>query len=120
MKYVLLAYDLEGSLDQLAAEDKAELHAAHATPRENETAHGGVTMLTHYRFRPSRLTTTVRLTPDGPLRRDGGASARSESLRALYVVEGDLDAIVEFATQLPALKHGVTVEIRPLSEPRSH
>ena len=121
MKYALLAYDLESSLDELAADDKAALHAAHSTLRENETAHRGVTMIAHYRFRPPRLTTTVRLTPDGPLRSDGPANAQSESLRALYLLEGDeLDAVIELATRLPALQHGVTVEIRPLTEPLSH
>jgi hypothetical protein len=121
MKYALLAYDLESSLDELATDDKAALHAAHSTLREGETADDGATMIAHYRFRPPRLTTTVRLTPDGPLRIDGPASARSETLRALYVLEGeDLDAIVELATRLPALQHGVTLEIRPLTEPRPH
>ena len=118
MKYALLAYDLDSSLDELVAEDKAALHAAHSMVRG---AHGSAKMITHYRFRPPRLTTTVRLTPDGPLRADGPASARSETLRALYILEGDdLDAIVELATRLPALQHGVTIEIRPLTEPRPH
>jgi len=61
----------------------------------------------------------VRLTADGPLRCDEPASAQSETLQALYILEADvLDAIVELATRLPALQHGVTVEIRPLTEPR--
>lgn len=118
MKYALLAYDLERSLDELAAEEKAALHAAHSTLRQNETADSDVTMIAHYRFRPPRLTTSVRLTPDGPLRSDGPASAQSESLRALYILESkDLDAVVALATRLPALQHGVTVEIWPLTEP---
>jgi hypothetical protein len=121
MKYALLAYDLESSLDDLNTEDKAALHGAHATLRENEIAHGGVTMVAHYRFRPPRLTTTARLTSDGPLRSDGPASARSENLRALYILEGkDLDAVAELATRLPAFQHGLTFEIRRLTEPRSH
>lgn len=121
MKYALLAYDLESSLDELASKDKAALHAAHSTLGENETAHRSTTVITHYRFRPPRLTTTIRLTPDGLLRSDGPASARSETLRALYLLEGEgLDAIVELATRLPALQHGVTVEIRPLIEARLH
>ena len=121
MKYALLAYDLEGSLDELAPEDKAALHASHSTLREDETAHGRPTVIAHYRFRPSRLATTVRLTQDGPLRTDGPASAQSDSLRALYVLEADdVDAVAELATQLPAVQHGATVEIRPLTEPLSH
>ena len=52
-------------------------------------------MIAHYRFRPPRLTTTVRLTADGPLK-NRRTRARSETLRALYILEaGDLDAIVD-------------------------
>jgi hypothetical protein len=121
MKYALLAYDPESSLDELATKDKAALHTAHSTLHENETADDRATMIAHYRFRPPQLTTTVRLTEDGPLRSDAPASARSETLRALYVLEGDdLEAIVELATRLPALQHGVTLEIRPLTEPLTH
>jgi hypothetical protein len=120
MKYALLAYDPEGSLDELASDDKAALHAAHSTLHKNETDDGATT-IAHYRFRPPRLTTTVRLTADGPLRSDGPTSARSETLRALYVLEGDdLDAIVELATRLPALQHAIIIEIRPLTEPPPH
>jgi hypothetical protein len=60
MKYALLAYDLESSLDELASEDKAALHAAHSTLPENETTHGSGTVITHYRFRPPRLTSARR------------------------------------------------------------
>lgn len=120
MKHALLAYDLEGSLDELATEDEAALHAAHSTLHENEATHDSVTMIAHYRFRPLPRTTTVRHGPDGPLRSDGSASTRSDPLRALYILEGeDLDAVVGFATRLPAFQHGVTFEIRPLTEPRS-
>jgi hypothetical protein len=56
MKYALLAYDLESTPDELATEDKAALHAAHSTLRENETTHGSATMITHYRFRPPPFT----------------------------------------------------------------
>ena len=120
MKYALLAYDLEGSLDELPAEDQAALHAAHSTLREDETAQNGVAIIAHYRFRPPRLTTTVRLTTGGPLRTDGSAGARSEGLRALYVLEADdVDAVAALATRLPAVQHGATVEIRPLTEPLS-
>ena len=121
MKYALLAYDVEGSLDKLATVDKAALHAAHSTLRENENAQDGLTVIAHYRFRPPRLTTIVRLTPAGPLRTDGPANAQSESLRALYVLEADdVDAVAELAARLPAVRHGATVEIRPLTEPLSH
>ena len=118
MKYALLAYDFEGSLDELPAEDKAALHAAHSTMHEDETAQSRVTILAHYRFRPQRLTTTVRITPDGPLRTDAPASAQSENLRALYVLEADdIESVTELATQLPAVQHGAIIEIRPLTEP---
>ncbi len=121
MKYALLGYDLHGSLEKLAAEDKAALHAAHSMLHEDATVDASVNLIAHYRFRPSRLTTTVARGAHNPSRSEGPASDASSRLRALYLVESDsLEAVVEFAGRLPAVHTGATIEIWPLTEPIAH
>ena len=118
MKYALLGYDLEGALERLGAEDKGALHAAHSALHEEATVSASVKLIAHYRFRPSRLTTTVARGVHNRSRSEGPASDASSTLRALYLVESDsLEAVVEFAGRLPAVHTGATIEIWPLTEP---
>jgi len=118
MKYALLGYDTEGAIEALAADDKRALHSGHhALHDEHEAASGSVTVIAHYRFRPPRLATTVRLV-DGETVTTDGPPASSASLRALYLVESDdRDAVLDLARQLPALRMGGTIEVWPLAEP---
>lgn len=119
MIYALLGYDLDRSLDELAAPEKQALHRKHATLREAASA--GLTMIGHYRFRPARQATTVRFGAGELTTSQGAASEASETLRSLYLVEADdLDAAVALAGRLPATGAGATIEIWPLTEPRSH
>jgi len=119
MTYALLVYDLDGSLKELAAENKRRLHRGHA--KLGEVTRGGSGSLkppAHYRFRPSQHTTTVRAGSTGLIRSEGAASATSGTLRALYLVESpDFDAVVELAERLPAVEMGATAEIWQLAEP---
>src|SRR5215831_9522827 len=120
MKYVLLGYDTEGSLEGLAAEDKRALHAAHRALHDDAQAlvDSSVRVIAHYRVRPPRHTTTVRRAGDDVVRIDGPASQASESLRALYLLESDDPAaVLDLAARLPAIHMGGTVEVWPLSEP---
>jgi len=120
MKYVLLGYDTEGSLEGLAAEDKRALHAAHRALHDDARAlvDSSVRVIAHYRVRPPRHTTTVRRAGDDVVRIDGPASQASEALRALYLLESDDPAaVLDLAARLPAVHMGGTVEVWPLSEP---
>jgi hypothetical protein len=117
LKYALLAYDLDTGLDELAAEDKRTLHRTHASLQDGALP-DGVTLITHYRFRPARQTITLRPSAHDLIREEGAASAASNTLRALYVVESeDPEAVLTVAGQLPALAAGATIEIWPLAEP---
>ncbi len=122
MKYALLGYDIDGSLERLAAEDKHALHRAHRLLHDETAAKtpGSVQMIAHYRFRPPRLATTIRCAGDDLITTEGPAAKASETLRALYLLESDNpDAVRDLASQLPAIQVGGTVEIWPRWAARS-
>jgi hypothetical protein len=117
IRYALLVYDLEGSLEELVPEGKRSLHRGHANLGE-VARESGLEQVAHYRLRPSTHTITVRAGTAGPIRSEGAASAASGTLRALYLVESrDLEAVVELAGRLPAVELGATAEVWPLAEP---
>jgi hypothetical protein len=119
MKYALLGYDTDGSLEGLATEDKRALHSGHrALPDEVVATTASVSVVGHYRFRPPRLATTIRLGTDDVITSEGPAARASEALRALYLLESDdPDAVLDLASRLPAIRMGGTVEVWPLTEP---
>jgi hypothetical protein len=119
VKYALLGYDTEGSLDTLDPEDKRTLHRAHRALHDDfQPASASVRVIAHYRFRPARGATTVRRSDDEVVRTTGSSSETNEALRALYLVESDdPDAVLDLATSLPAVRMGGTVEVWPLIEP---
>lgn len=114
MRYALLGYDPIGALEELPAEDKRALHGGHRALHNEGPS--GVDVIAHYRFRPSRLVTTVTVRGGELVKDDGPASEASASLRALYLVEGDSDAVVEMAGRLPAVRMGGAVDVWPLAE----
>jgi hypothetical protein len=123
MKYALFGYDTDGSLERLAAEDKRALHGEHRTLYEKTEAAStaSVSVIAHYRFRPARLTTTVRLAGEDIVKLEGPAAEASNGLRALYLLESDdPDAVLDLATRLPAVGMGGSVEVWQLTEPDQH
>lgn len=125
MKYALLGYDSEGSLDALAPEEKRSLHREHRAMHHEAAAanNPAVNVIAHYRFRPSPLAIIRRGAEPGvgtANRDEAAARERSARLRALYILDSDdPDAVVQLAEQLPATLHGATIEIWPLTEPRA-
>jgi hypothetical protein len=120
MKYALLGYNTEGSLDGLAAEEKRALHRAHRTLHDDvqAAASSSVRVIAHYRVRAARETTTVRLAGAEVVRSEGPSAEASDALRALYLLESeDPDAVIDLAARLPAVRMGGTVEVWPLIEP---
>jgi hypothetical protein len=120
MKYALLGYDAEGSLDDLAAEERRALHRAHRALHDDiqAAANSAVTVIAHYRVRAARQTTTVRLAGDQVVRSEGPSAEASDALRALYLLESeDPDAVINLAARLPAVQMGGVVEVWPLIEP---
>jgi hypothetical protein len=120
MKYALLGYDTEGSLDSLAAEEKRALHRAHRALHDDvqAAASSSVSVIAHYRVRAARETTTVRLAGGEVVRSEGPSAEASDALRALYLLESeDPEAVIDLAARLPAVRMGGTVEVWPLTEP---
>jgi hypothetical protein len=123
MRYALIGYDREGLLDDLAAEERRALHGAHRALHDDvqAAANPSVRVIAHYRFRPPRPTTTVRLAGDEIVKSEGPSAEASKALRALYLVESDdPDAVLDLAARLPAVRMGGTVEVWPLIEPNGH
>jgi len=117
LKYALLGYEAEGSLD---AEDKRALHRAHRALHDDSQAAAStsVRVIAHYRFRPARGATTVRGSDGEVVRTRGSSMETTDALRALYLVESDEpDAVLDLAASLPAVRMGGTVEVWPLIEP---
>jgi hypothetical protein len=123
MKYALLGYDTDGSLDRLPSEEKRVLHGAHRSLHDDPQTAGShsVTVIAHYRLRPPRHTTTVRLIGDDIVTSEGSSAALGEALRAIYLLESDdPDAVLDLVARLPAVRMGGTVEVWPLIEPNRH
>lgn len=117
MKYALFVYDDHDAWRDLPGEDRGTLH----DPDEYQSmSTGPATLLAHYRLRPPRLTTTVRLDADD-LVTTNGPRAETKALRALVLLEcDDPETAVGVAGRLPAVRIGGTVEIRPLIESAPH
>ncbi len=116
MNYALLVYIAPESLRGLSEEDKFSLHGGDeaATP-------ASANLVAHYRLRPPRTATTIHLEGDEIVKTDGPAVETREGLRALYVLESDApEAVLDFASSLPAVRLGGTVEVWPLIEPGPH
>src|SRR5262249_62154215 len=104
MKYALLGYDTEGSLDDLAAEEKRALHRAHRALHDDvqAAADSSVSVIAHYRVRAPLQTMTVRLAGYEVVRSEGPSAEASDALRAVYVLESkEPDAVIARAALLP-------------------
>jgi hypothetical protein len=113
MNYALLVYVNPELLRDLSSEDGRSLHG-----EQNATASNPTSVVAHYRLRPPRLATTIRVHEDRIEKRGGPGSEAGEGLRALYVLESDEeDAVLDFASLLPAVRLGGTVEVWPLIAP---
>jgi hypothetical protein len=120
MKYALLGYASEGSLDALAPGEKRSLHRQHRSMHDEAVATGNpsVNVIAHYRLRPPHLATTIRVAGRELVTTQGPEANATGVLRALYLLEADgPDAVLDFASRLPALRIGGHVEIWPLTEP---
>jgi hypothetical protein len=112
--YLLLVYVSPELLRGLSSEDKHSLHGQHeAVP--------STSVIAHYRLRPPRLATTVSIDGDQIVKTAGPSAEPSERLRAFYVLESDeQDAVLDFASQIPAVRLGGTAEVWPLIEREQH
>ena len=108
MKYAMLIYPEPGSHEGLAEEEARALTAEYLALRDDPRCVGGA------HLQPGETATTVRR---GDLITDGPYADAKEVLGGYYVLEAsDLDAALEFAQRIPAVRLGGAVEVRPLVE----
>jgi hypothetical protein len=69
------------------------------------------------RLQPGEMATTIRRGGAENLITDGPYADTKEVLGGYYLLEAsDLDAALEFAQRIPAVRLGGAVEVRPLAE----
>jgi hypothetical protein len=115
MKYALLIYDEEGAWGSLPAQERASRY------QEYEKFAGGLVERNQMRggeeLQPTSTATTVRMKDGKVLTTDGPYAETKEALGGLFVIEcANLDEALEAARQIPSVKYGGTVEVRPVLE----
>jgi hypothetical protein len=112
MRYVLLVCTDESA--QLTAEETDERIADYARCQEEMQSRG--VLLARERLRPTATSTTVKFRNGELVVADGPFAETKEQIGGYFVVEADdLDAAIELASLIPAVRHGA-VEVRPIWE----
>lgn len=113
MKYALLVYDDPVSSRGLSTDEKRALHSAY------HAVNSSPAVTNHYRLRPPRMVTTIRVEEDRILKAEGPLTDTGKDLRAIYFVDSDdHDSVLELAAQLPAARMGGAVEVWVTTEPQ--
>jgi hypothetical protein len=111
MKYAMLIYPKPGSEEALGEEERKAVSAEYLALRDDPSCVGGA------HLQPGEMATTVRRGGAEGLITDGPFADAKEVLAGYYVVDApDLDAALDFARQIPAVRLGGAVEVRPLVE----
>jgi hypothetical protein len=111
MKYAMLIYPKPGSEEALGEDERNAVSAEYLGLRDDPRCVGGA------HLQPGEMATTVRHGGAGNLITDGPFADAKEVLVGYYVLEApDLDAALEFAERIPAVRLGGAVEVRPLVE----
>ena len=111
MKYAMLIYPKPGTHEGLADEEAAALTAEYLSLRDDPRCLGGG------HLQPGDTATTVRRGAAENLITDGPYADAKEVLGGYYVLDApDLDAALEFAQRIPAVRLDGAVEVRPLVE----
>lgn len=111
MKYMLLIYGAEGTLDQAEMEG-CYRESAQLAHRIDEAGQFIATAPLH----PTTAATSVRVRDGKRLVTDGPFAETREQLGGYFLVDApDLDAAIGIAERIPGARWG-TVEIRPVVE----
>jgi hypothetical protein len=111
MKYAMLIYPKPGTHEGLPDEAAEALTAEYLALRDDPRCLGGG------HLQPGETATTVRRGGSGGLITDGPYADAKEVLGGYYVLDmPDLDAALEFAQRIPAVRLDGAVEVRPLVE----
>jgi len=110
MKYVMLVYqgDALGDQDALTEDEQKQVRAGYQAVTETPGVTPGLPM-----GRPENAT-TVRVSGGRTVTTDGPFAGMKEAVGSWFVLEADdLDAAIEVASRVPAVRYGGAVEIRP-------
>jgi hypothetical protein len=111
MQYALLIYEAPGSYDGLGADEREALTNEYLAIRDDERVVGGG------RLQGVETATTLRAQDGETLVADGPFADTKEVFGGYYVLEADnIDAAIEIASRIPALRMNGVVEVRPLVE----
>jgi hypothetical protein len=112
MKYMLLIYSNETSVQGLSKADMDQMLAAYNAYTEALQKAGA--LVDGNRLQRSTSATTVRITGGKTNVLDGPYADTKEQLGGYYMIDvPDLDAALSWAARCPGASHG-TVEVRPL------
>jgi len=111
MRYALLINELPDTYDGLGPEERQALTAEYFAIRDDpRVVDGG-------RLQPAATATTVRVDEGRTLLTDGPFAETKEIFGGWFLLEADdLDAAIEVAERIPAIRMGGSVEIRALVE----
>ncbi len=111
MQYALLIYERPGAYSGFTDEQRQAISAEYlAIRRDTGVISGG-------RLKPVDTATTVRMVHGESLITDGPFAETKEVFGGYYILEAhNVDAALEIARRIPAVRLGGAVEIRPLAE----
>lgn len=115
MRYMLLIYSNERSMQAASPEDRETIIAGHRAVME-ETGQRGI-LRGAEPLEPTATATTVRVESGKPLITDGPFAETKEQLAGYYILDcQDLDEALEWAAKIPSACAGGTgcVEVRPI------
>jgi hypothetical protein len=111
MQYAFLIYEAPDAYDGLSEKDREALTAEYMQIRADERVVGGG------HLQGVETATTIRAQDGQTLVADGPFADTKEVFGGYFVFEGDnLDAAIEVASRVPALRMNGVVEVRPLVE----
>jgi hypothetical protein len=111
MQYALLIYRKSETYDGFSEEEVQAISREYYALRDDPRVVGGAAL------EPIETATTVRIQDGRTLVTDGPFAETKEVFGGYYLLEADaLDAAIELAARVPAVRLGGAVEIRPLME----
>jgi hypothetical protein len=112
MKYALLIYEGPESYAGLGEDERRAITAEYMAIRDDPHVYDGG------HLQPAETATTVREADGRVLTTDGPYAETREVFGGYFLLEADdLDTALEVARQVPAVRMGGSVEVRPLVEP---
>jgi hypothetical protein len=111
MRYALLIFDKPGSYDPLGDDERKAVTAEYMEIAADPRVVGGA------QLRPPETATTVRRDGSEVLTTDGPFADTKEVFGGWFEFEADdIDAALEVAARIPAVRLGGSVEVRPIVE----